>query len=375
MRKIEIYLLPVLLLLLLPGSISAQKDLDSIIGITKNKIFDDPNNAIQIGNEILSNATQARTKINALMLISNAYLSKRENSKSLEYALETQKYLPELRSKRTQINVLNTIGMQHQQLRIYDKAIEYLDEALLLSKQIKDPDSLPSILGYNYTIRGFIYREKMSCEIAQNYFNKAIYQFDKINNISSVTANLSILTYNKGNCFLQTSQIDSARINFQKSIDYAQKVGANSLFAFAKKGLSEVFTAEGNYLQAIEELKEAEDASDKVGDLVLNQGIYKNLSDNYLAIDKRELYKKYFKKYSDVEKKVHIKEQKSVNASITNLIQDNKDLMQEKLSDIKTLMWIVIIAIIVLIFTFSLITMNNYKRFRKAKEMLETLKP
>src|SRR5690606_41945930 len=64
----------------------------------------------------------------SLMLISNAYLSKRENEKSLEYALRARDYLPEIVSTISKINVLNTIGMQHQQLRIYDKAIEYLDQ-------------------------------------------------------------------------------------------------------------------------------------------------------------------------------------------------------------------------------------------------------
>ena len=354
--------------------LSAQKDLDSIITITTNIIFEDPNKAISVGNDVLSNATQATTKINALMLISNAYLSKRENSKSLEYALKTREYLNQLSSKRTQIKILNTIGMQHQQLRIYDKAIEYLDEALLLSKQIKDPDSLSPLLGYNYSIRGFIYREQMSCEIALNYFNKAIFQFKKIDEKNSSAANLSTLTYNKGNCFLQTSQIDSARVNFNKSIEYAQSVGANSLFAFAKKGLSEVSTSEGNYSQAIKELKEAENASDKVGDLILNQGIYKNLSDNYLAINDRELYQIHFKKYTEVQKQINDKEQRTINTSINNLIEENNSETEKKLSSLRIGQWILGIIIFVLMFALGRFAFKNHRKFKKAKEKLESLK-
>src|SRR5690606_11825522 len=111
----------------------AQRDLDSIITVSTLKIYDNPTAAIEIGNSIFEKASAPQTKIKALMLISNAYLSKRENEKSLEYALKVRDYLPEIVSTISKINVLNTIGMQHQQLRIYDKAIEYLDQALALA--------------------------------------------------------------------------------------------------------------------------------------------------------------------------------------------------------------------------------------------------
>src|SRR5690606_15008165 len=98
--RIEGFLKVVLyFLLLLSGMNSvAQKELDSSITASKNKIFEDPNKAISIGNEIYLKATQPETKVNALMLISNAYLSKRDNLKSLEYALKSREFLNEISS-------------------------------------------------------------------------------------------------------------------------------------------------------------------------------------------------------------------------------------------------------------------------------------
>ncbi|MCG2430807.1 tetratricopeptide repeat protein [Aequorivita xiaoshiensis] len=361
--------------LLLLGVVStAQKDLDSSITASKNKIFEDPDRAISIGNEIYLKATQPETKVNALMLISNAYLSKRDNLKSLEYALKTREFLNEISSLRTRINVLNTIGMQHQQLRIYDKSIEYLDEALQLSKQITNPDSLFSVLGYNYTIRGFIYREQMSCEIALSYFDKAFNEFEKKPEDKTMIANLSTITYNKGNCFLQLSQVDSARVNFNKSIIYADEVGAKSLYAFAKKGLSEVYTIEGKYTEAIKELKEAEEASSNVGDLILNQGIYKNLSDNYLAINDHKFYNLYFKKYSEVQKRITKKEQTTINSSINNLIEDSYSSTEKTLSNLKIVRWVLIILLLISIIIFGSFSIKNHKKYKEAKEKLETLK-
>lgn len=359
---------------LAPLGSTAQKELDSILSANTNTIFEEPDLVINIGNEIFEEASEPQTKIKALMLVSNAYLSKRDNTKSLEYVLKAREYLGEISSVQTRIKVLNIIGMQHQQLGIYDKAIDYLDEALLLSKTKSNPDSIPALLGYNYTIRGFIYREQMSCEIALGYFDKAIAQFEKLRDNPAMVANLSTLTYNKGNCFLQLTQIDSARTNFIKSIDFAESVGANSLYAFAKKGLGEVFTAEGNYIQAIEELKEAEHASDKVGDLILNQSIYKNLSDNYLALNNRELYKEYLTRSSAIQEEITKKERLTINNSIQDLIRESERQNDAALSEIRTVQWILVLLIVMAIFFFAKVVISSRKRLKRSQEEMRSLK-
>lgn len=350
-----------------------QKQLDSLLEATGNKIFDNPNEAILIANQVLEEATEAETKISAYRLISNAYLSKRDNSKSLEYALKMRDYIDDIKNVKTKMKILNTIGMQHQQLRIYDKAIEYLDEALLVSKKIP-ADSIASLLAYNYAIKGFVYREQMSCEIALNYFDRAIDQFKKADKNNLMTANLSTLNYNKGNCFLQLSQIDSARATFKKAIDYAETVNAKSLYAFAKKGMSEVLTSEGNYQGAIQELKEAETASASVGDLILNQGIYGNLSNNYLALNDRELYKKYFEKSNEIQKQINKKEEKSINDSLDNLIKETQIETQENLLKLHNIFWVSTLIILAFLLYFIISIRKNYNRYKMAKRKLESLR-
>lgn len=350
-----------------------QKQLDSILEVTGNKIFEDPDEAILIANQVLEKATEAETKINASRLISNAYLSKRDNSKSLEYALKMRDYLDDIKDAKTKMKVLNTIGMQYQQLRIYDMAIEYLDEALLLSKNIS-ADSNAYLLAYNYAIKGFVYREQMSCEIALTYFDSAIAQFKKADKNNTMTANLSTLNYNKGNCFLQLNQIDSARATFKRAIDYAETVNAKSLYAFAKKGMSEVLTSEGDYQGAIEVLKEAEAASEPVGDLILNGSIYSNLSNNYLALNERDLYKKYSQKANEIQKQRSEKEEKSINDSLDNLIRETQIETQESLSELQTLFWISAVLILVFLLYFIFSIRRNYQKYTNAKLQLESLR-
>lgn len=355
-------------------NLQAQKKLDSILAAHRNTIFDAPDRAIEVGNEVYAQATNTQTRINALILVSNAYLSKRDNPKSLEYVLRAKEHLQKIDNPLTRVTVLNRIGMQHQQLRIYDKAIEYLDEALSLAENLPSQDSLPPLLGYNYTIRGFIYREQMSCDIALNYFDKATEQFKKAMDNPAMVANLSTLSYNKGKCFLQLSQIDSARANFKRAVNYAQSVGANSLYAFAKKGLSEVYTAEGNYSQAIIELKQAESSSENVGDLILNYTIYQNLTDNYLAVNNRALYREYLQRTNEIQKKISEKERQSINNSIEELIRESRRAQQKQMHRLQIVQWILIFLILLSLIIWTKLILHSRKKFKEEEKKLKTLK-
>jgi tetratricopeptide (TPR) repeat protein len=73
--------------------------------------------------------------------------------------------------------------------------------------------------------------------------------------------------------------------NFKQSYQYAKKVNASSLEGFALKGLAQVYTLEGKFSEAIPILENALLISSKVNDLILNQELYKGLSENYLALN------------------------------------------------------------------------------------------
>lgn len=362
------------IIILIPWHTFGQKDLDSIIDAAIIKVYDNPKKAIEIGSSAFEEASIANTKVSALMLISVGYLSQRENEKALEYALMSKDYLGDVNDVKTTIRILNAIGMQHQQLRIYDKAIEYLNEAWETIKLQPDSEAFSTELAYNYAIRGFIYRERMNCDIALSYFNRSINQYKKNLSQSSSSANISTMMYNKGNCFLQLNQIDSARTNFVKAIEFAEKIHANSLYAFAKKGLSEVFTLNGQYKNAIKELEDAENASKKIGDLLLNQGIYKNLSDNYLAINDKRRYQIYFDKSTRIQKEIISKEEKSIDGSIINLIEEMQEQSKKDLGSLVLIRWILIALIGIVALIFGKIILRKHKLLKISKEKLASLK-
>ncbi len=367
----------ILIIFMIITPLYAQKDIDSILSKATLEIFEDPDSAIEKGLEIYTNteATSSQ-KIRALILISTGYSSKRNYEKSLEYALMAKNNFNDDKISALKIRTLNKIGVQYQQLKIYDKAIEYLDEALKLTNTYsKDEDSVASLLGYNYIIRGFIYREQMSCDIALNYFNKSLYQYKKIVAKNTVmNANLSTLTYNKGNCFIMLKQIDSAKISFNESIIYAKKIDANSLQGFAQKGLGEVYTIEGKHQEAILVLHEAILTSKEVGDLILNQGLYEALANNFLALNQLQNHQKYYTKFLETQALIKDTKRKTINQSISHVLEENKKEIGEIKSQgfkIRLLLIILIILSVLLLLFLMKKSEKNLKTFKNKIQLLK----
>lgn len=151
---------------------------------------------------------------------------------------------------------------------------------------------------------------------------------------------------------------------FRQSAEVARSVKAESLEAFAYKGLSENFTALGKHREAIELLKKSVNLSKKVGDLVLSEGIYKGFSDNYLALQDWNNYEVYNKLYIETKFAREQSELASLNKSIDVLNQENNRKIEEQKSRLKIILFI-IIAISSAVFIWFLIKFISHKKRNK----------
>lgn len=300
------------------GFLCAQntKRFDSILKVASNQMYINPDNVIKSGSIIVNESGKnIDYKIMGYKLISDGYSSKRDYEKSLEYVVKANQLLYLSNNQLLKISTLNKIGIQYHQLKIYDKAIEYLDQAEHLMIEYPVPDSIRTYLGRNYIVRGFIYKEKFNCEIAIDFFDRGISELIKSHSKVANSA-ISIAKYNKGNCYIIMLNNKLAKLNFQESIQNAKIVNAKSLEAFALKGLAQVYTLEGNFSLAITTLQEALSLSAGIDDLILNQEIFKGLSENYLAINEWETFKKYQNRYLVTQKLIKERERKSVSESL-----------------------------------------------------------
>jgi tetratricopeptide (TPR) repeat protein len=340
-------------------------------------IYDNPDLAIANGLKIIEESDKIDEQITAYRLISDAYSSKRDYVKSLEYVIKANQLLPKSKNALLKISVIIKTAMQYHQLKIYDKALQYLDEGEKLALEYPSPKAVAHDLGICYAVRGFIYKEELNCDIAIDHFFKSISVFENIRvsgNISNRSlANISIVHYNIGNCYLMSNDIEMAKINFEKSVSEASKIKANSLEAFALKGLAQAYTLEARYKDAIQELENALKISADVNDLILNQEIYKGLSENYLALNQEVEFNNFYIKYLDTQNQIILNERKSVSDS---LIEKNQ-ILNSQLECVKIKYIFVTLALILIFIGVLIVFLVTIKKQKKEafflKKSIETL--
>jgi tetratricopeptide (TPR) repeat protein len=349
------------------------KNCDNIVNVAGNEIYSNPDKVIKIGESIVNESgNNVDCKIKGYKLICDAYTSKRNYEKTLEYLNKATGLLRLSNNALLKIAILNKQGIIYHQLKIYDKAIQYLDQAEQAIMEYPIKDSIHNDLGKNFIVRGFIYKEEFNCEIAINFFDRGISELLKVKSKPAYNI-ISIAKYNKGNCYILLTNNQLAIENFNQSYSAAKMLDAKSLQAFANKGIAQVYTLEGNYDGAIAKLNEALLLSNEVKDLVLNQEIYKGLSENYLATSQWEKFNIYHSKYQSIQKLIKESERKSISESLDlKKIEITKKLTQET-SKINLYLLILFLGLLLLVFFFSILIKKKRKDIFLIKNRINLL--
>lgn len=348
--------------------LNAQSKEDSLYNQAVIDVYDNPDKTIEFAkNYFKENSNNPKKQVQALLLISNSYASKRDYQKSLEYALKSKEIKISDEHKVLEMQILNKIAAQYHQLGVNDKALEILDEADLATTNYQHQDSIRFLIGNNYAIRGFIYRDQLSCDIAIEYLNKAYREFSFAEESPRSMANKSVTAYNIANCYVNLNQIESAKAHFLTAKHLAQQADANSLTSFAMKGLAEIYTLESQYEKAIQELILAEKLADKVGDLVLNRGIYQGLSANYLAIKDWENYHKFNVEFEELSSQIKQNERSTINTILDHFSQE----MKEKKSKMRLQYFAIFTALICVFFGLIFWIFRRQKYFQSQLNRLK----
>lgn len=356
-----------------------EKEIDSLLKASLKDVYENPDRSIELSQNIYNdedNSIKTRTK--ALMLISLAYTSKRDYQKALEYITKADEFSDQLDDHILNIEILYKTGIIYQQLKIFDKSIKFLDESEQLSLTYPIRDSVRRVLGSTYIVKGFIYKDNLNCDIALDFFDKGIKEYERLERTPQIENNMSIAYYNKGNCYTLLSEYENAKKSFNQSVKLAESQKANSLISFAQKGLAEVYTLEGDYETAVGLLNEALDKSSEVGDLVLYQGIYEGLFENYLALNQWEEYQKYYNLFLKTQLELKVSERNSISDSLDenhkNYSQSLEELYIKFTNGIEWIISIVIILLVILYLIFKRNISTNIT-LKKNIESLQNLKP
>lgn len=351
-----------------------EKSYDSLMKKANQEIYNNPDNAISIGKKLIQKENNANKLIKVYLLLSIANIAKRNFDESLQYILKAKELAKKTNDLKTQTNVLILVAIQYQQMELFSKSLETLDEADEYLMKVPEEALFKNFeIAKSYAVRGMIYKSQSNPEIALEKFLIAIKNFEKVKDKKETYYNQSIVYYNIGYCYLFLNQMEKAQSAFMKSMKYAKLIEAKSLEAFTLKGLAEIYKQKHQNQNALDLLIKAETLSQGMGDLTLNEGIYKEMADNYLSMRKQNLYQVYCKKYFEMRFRREQNELISINRSIDN---QNREMLQ-KSDEIETRyhyfnMAVVILGslIFVLFLYFTLKIRRENKKYHKEIQKL-----
>lgn len=371
MRSLKFYFL---FLLFWSVAFTAQKNNDSLKKRAYSVIYEQPDETISIAIKLLKGEKRIDEVAHLYMLISNAYIAKRNNDSSLIYILKAADLINKESLPTTKIKILNSVAVQYQQMELYDKALETLDQSLQLTEKLEpnDKDHLFNA-GFNYAVRGMIYRNQSNPDLALEKFKMAADNFQKLTLNPNSAANLSIIYYNIGYCYIDLAQLKQASAYFRKSEDYAKKGEAKSLEAYALKGKGETLFLTQNYASSLEALYKSEKMALPVGDLVLNKGLYKLIADNNLVLNNFEKFQQYNSKHLDIQKTLEQNDLKSLNRYLNTQDLEQQQTYEKVSKEYKTYAWVTIIMALLLGAFLSKKIIDQMKANRRQKKLIETL--
>ncbi|WP_292010986.1 hypothetical protein [Chryseobacterium sp.] len=356
-------------------SFAGQKEADdSLIKKARTDIYDNPDHSIAIAKNLLKKQNDINKTISLYLLLSTAHIAKRNFDASLQYILKAKELSQKTNDIKLQTSVLISIAIQYQQMELFSKSFEILNEAdESLKKLPEDSPERHIETARSYAIRGMIYKSQSNSEIALEKFLTSIKNFEKVKVKKSTYANMSVVYYNIGYCYLNLEKIDKARLSFMKAVYYAEKNKAKSLEAFALKGLSEIYKQKRENQKALQLLMKAENLSKNTGDLILNEGIYKEMADNYLSTNHPDLYQFYSKKNIEMRFKREQNELNSINHSINNHNRETYNKSRE-IKERYTFYTIIAVSVgIFIIFLLSVFILRMKRQNRKYQHHIQQL--
>lgn len=305
-----------------------------------------PDKAIEISSGLYEQYRgNPQMEISVLTIIGSSYSIKKDYEKAIEYALKTREISQKIHDYPTQIQVAGFIGEKYHNLNINSKAKYFFDEAYDLIEKHPLPDSLKFYKGNILFLKGLIYKDELGCEFATDYYDQALKEYKLLQKEKKILRfSISDIYNEKGFCFLEKQQLDSARIAFETALHYSKTEEFSVLESESWAGLGRVF-----YLN--KEYKEAQKAFDKALHIIdskkvesFNPVVYKYVSDNYYLLNDIDKYTHYLNLYKQLTNNYISAKKSSVNEMI------DKSSVKEESQDKSGKYWLVIGILLIILF-------------------------
>ncbi|HET8861274.1 tetratricopeptide repeat protein [Marivirga sp.] len=230
-------------------------------------------NFAQSGLDLAYQATDKVQQSNLLALICDLYTYMERYNLAIQNCVQSLQIKEELKIDQGKEITLNTIGLIYQELGTFEKAKEYLYNALALAKKNGEPYNIAtthSNIGNYYLATGNISQALESFQSAM-----------KIDSTSQDKTGLAYSFFDIGKVYHSKGEIDQAMESFEKAKALAQEQKMPELQARIGIEIGEIFIKKSNFQYAIQELKNSSTIAQKINSTGILKDTYQKLSKLY----------------------------------------------------------------------------------------------
>lgn len=334
LRTGTLYLALVCVLITAIASAQQRKEADSLLKIAVMEVYNNPAKSIAIANKIYSApSSDSKLKIKSLLAMAQANIMLGKYESVVKNADEALRIAKEINDYNDQIVINNFLGNHYFRLELKDKAWNSLKISEDLLARHPPADSLAHLRGNVYLLKGYLYADKLDCDYATIYFDKAIESFEKSRDKEFAKINLGVVYTHKGRCLLDNGKLAEAEQCFRKAVAISSENNNIGVKVFSRMSLSQVYAKQKHFEKANALLLETLKLAKASRQLELVKEIYKQLSENYLATNDIKKHSYYKKLYDSSLKDFDQSETKSVDEIANKVSAKNEADGKDKNSD------------------------------------------
>ncbi len=202
--------------------------------------------------------------------------------------MEDNKFRPEL--SRAYLN----LGIMYDNIEEHAKSINYVKQAMVISREIKDT----FLLNRELAEMSAAYRQLGDFKQSYAYASEAL----RLSQAKNDPSMLSTAYDTYSNACVDLKRYDEGIAAGKKAVKYALAIGQNQLYISAAMGLAGAYQEKGNYRAAIAILEPALKQCQEVDNVMFLREIYRFLAEGNYALGKYQqayLHYQNYKRYQD----------------------------------------------------------------------------
>lgn len=279
--------------------------------------------AIRIADSLYSISKTPLLQTRSLMLTASLYQQRAETIKSIEYALKAEKIINDTDEVNWKARIYGFLATQYRIAQLFTPAKEYIEKALAIAEQIKNPQIAN-------TTRGLIKQEIAYNEMAHRRYEQAIASIQQSGQyFESTTENQDFFIMENeqllGLNYYLLADYDKSLEHYQNALRKSVDAPGNHVTALIHNGLANIYLQRDDLLKAEEHLDSAQRIADKSYYLQLKKEVNETAYRYYVTTDNINKIL-YIKKVQDsIVAEIYKQSANFVNHSYTNLSIERED--------------------------------------------------